>query len=475
MIRSFGFLTETWAKEQPQVVAVDGPRGPVTYAMLELQTMAWARWLHASGVHAGVSVGVAVRDETLHLLVTLALLRLGARQMTLASHDAADQHRYLCDRVGLTLCLSDFDFSAPAGLPVLRLPAHPPDSPELPALDEADEGGIYFTGSGTTGIPKIIFFSESYLAMQALRGYGNYLGERIYKTASVEFNNSKRLRLYALYLGGTCVLRMDKDKSIHAMCREHQVTWLEITTFTAQDCVRACQSLGPLPEFTKIRIGGVRVPIELRKKIIETVCPRLYITYGTTEIGGITFCPPDKVTDERESVGQVLPSMIFEIVDDTGQPVPRGVVGNVRVKSSGMAELYVGNEDASRSAFRDGWFYPSDMARIDEDGFVVLHGRRDDMMILNGINIFPAEIERLLESFPQVMEAACVALRSSTHGEIPVAAVVLNAEYEITSAELISLARRALGVRAPRAIHIMDDFPRSSQGKVIKRQLAELF
>ena len=443
--------------------------------MLQRSVGTWARWLYAADVRPGMTVGVAVSDEALHLTVTLALLRLSTKQVTLASHETQDQHKYLCDRVGVTCCLTDFDFSAPAGLPVLRLSGFAPDAPELPALDELDEGGIYFTGSGTTGIPKIIFFPQSYLAMQAMRGYVDYRGERIYKTASVEFNNSKRLRLYALYLGGTCVLRMDKDKSIHAMCREHQVTWLEVTTFTAQDCVRASQSLGPLPEFTKIRIGGVRVPIELRKAITEKVCPRLYITYGATEIGGVAFCPPEKVTDERESVGQCLPCVNLEIVDDADQPVPRGVVGHVRVKASGMAELYVGNEDATRSTFRNGWFYPSDMARIDEDGFVVLHGRRDDMMILNGINIFPAEIERVLENFPQVMEAACIALRSPTHGEIPVAAVVLNAAHEITSTELLSLARRALGVRAPRAIHIVADFPRSSQGKIVKRELAGLF
>jgi acyl-coenzyme A synthetase/AMP-(fatty) acid ligase len=97
------------------------------------------------------------------------------------------------------------------------------------------------------------------------------------------------------------------------------------------------------------------------------------------------------------------------------------------------------------------------------------------MMILNGINIYPAEIERVLESFPQVMEAACIPLKSPTHGEIPVAAVILNAGHDITAAELLSLARRALGVRAPRAITLVTEFPRSSQGKVAKRQLAELF
>ena len=194
MIGSFGFLLETWANEQPDTVAIDGPGGALTYAELKTQTLAWARWLHMGGVHAGLTVGVAVRDEPQHLLLTLALMQLGTRQVTLASHETQDQHRYLCDRVGVTSCLTDFDFSAPGKLPALRLPGTPPDAPALSASEESHEGGIYLTGSGTTGIPKIVFFSQSFLAMQALRGYGDYRGEPVYRTASVEFNNSKRLR-----------------------------------------------------------------------------------------------------------------------------------------------------------------------------------------------------------------------------------------------------------------------------------------
>jgi acyl-coenzyme A synthetase/AMP-(fatty) acid ligase len=473
MVRSFGFLTETWAQVQPQGIAIDGPRGTVTYAMLQLQTLAWSRWLHAGGVHAGGTVGVAVRDEMQHLLVTLALLRLGTRQVTLASHDTSDQHRYLCDRVGVTACLSDFNFSAPAGLPVLRLPAQAPDAPALHALDETDEGGIYLTGSGTTGIAKIIFFSQSYLAMQALRGYGNYRSERIYRTASVETNCSKRLRLYTLYLGGTCVLEM--GKSIHAMCREHHVTWLELATFNAHDCVRASQILGPLPDYTNVHIGGARVPIELRKVFTEKVSRRLHVSYGASEVGGIALCSPDNINDARETVGRQLPCVSLEIVDDADRPVPKGEVGHVRLKSSGMAQGYVGNEDASRHAFRNGWFYPSDMARMDADGYVVMMGRLDNLMVLNGITVYPADIERVLESFPQVMEATCIPMKSPTDGGIPVAVVILHAGQDTTAAVLLKLARHALGVRAPCAIHIVTEFPRSSQGKVVKRVLAELF
>jgi len=92
------------------------------------------------------------------------------------------------------------------------------------------------------------------------------------------------LLLYTLYLGGCCVLKMVNDKSIHDMCRDHHVTWLELVTFTAQDCLRASQSLGPLPAFTRARLGGARVPIELRRDFTKMVCSQLHISYGATEL-----------------------------------------------------------------------------------------------------------------------------------------------------------------------------------------------
>jgi long-chain acyl-CoA synthetase len=475
MTPTFRNNLRNWAAEQPDGIAIDGPLGTVSYALLNDQTTAWAQWLHVNGVRAGETVGLAVREETLHLVVTLALLQLGVKQITLASQDSAVQHAYLCECVGATCCLTDFDFSGPHALRVLRLPASPPEGSPLDASIQNGNGGIYLTGSGTTGVPKIVFFTELQLAEQALRGYGDYRRERVYRTASVEFNNSKRLRLYTLYLGGCCVLKMSNDKSIHDICREHRVTWLELATFTAQDCVRASQSLGPLPAFTRVRLGGARVPIELRRDFTKMVCSQLHVSYGATELGGITFCGPEKVTDERESVGRPLPGVSFEIVDDADQPVPSGVVGHVRVKAAGMADAYVGNNEASQRSFKNGWFYPSDMARIDADGYVVLHGRRDDLMILNGINIFPAEVERMLENLPEVVEAACFPLKSSTHGEIPVAAVILKHSGAMTSVELLSHARQALGVRAPRAIVVVAEFPRNTQGKVVKRQLADHF
>ena len=101
---------------------------------------------------------------------------------------------------------------------------------------------------------------------------------------------------------------MGKDKSIHAMCREHHVTWLELATFTAQDCVRASQSLGPLPDYTKVRIGGARVPIELRKISASKSAPGFTSRMAPPSWAALLFAPPTKSRTNEKPSARLCPA-----------------------------------------------------------------------------------------------------------------------------------------------------------------------
>ena len=112
---------------------------------------------------------------------------------------------------------------------------------------------------------------------------------------------------------------------------------------------------------------------------------------------------------------------------------------------------------------------------LDADGRLYLHGRKDDMMIMNSIDIFPAEIERTLEAHPAVEAAAAFPIPSEVHGQIPAAAVELREGCACTASELVGYARGALGVRAPRRIEILASLPRNAQGKIVRREIAGMF
>jgi acyl-coenzyme A synthetase/AMP-(fatty) acid ligase len=139
-----------------------------------------------------------------------------------------------------------------------------------------------------------------------------------------------------------------------------------------------------------------------------------------------------------------------------------------------MVGGYHGNPAATARHFRDGWFYPGDLASLAPDGALCLHGRTDDMMNLNSVKIFPREIERVLEEHPAVKSAAAFAKPSPVHGSIPVAAVELHEAASVAVDELMARTRERLGVRAPRRIIVVPALPRSAAGKIQTHALVAL-
>ena len=139
-----------------------------------------------------------------------------------------------------------------------------------------------------------------------------------------------------------------------------------------------------------------------------------------------------------------------------------------------MVNGYYRNPAVTARNFRDGWFHTGDLGSFTPRGSLCLGGRLDDVMNLNGIKVYPAEIERVLESDPAVRTAAAFALRSDVHGEIPMAAVEWQGDAKPDAAALLSRARALLGVRAPRRIVLVDALPRTSTGKVARRELARI-
>ncbi|BBK39921.1 acetyl-CoA synthetase [Allostella sp. ATCC 35155] len=453
------------AGQRPTAAALVRGGQTVTYAELAERVEADAASLRRQGIAPGDVAGLTIGDEIAHLVACLALMRLGVVQITLGTQDPPVLRDRLCARVGVTCHVTagpTVERAAPAGAPPQLLPN------ERPA--------IILPGSGTTGDVKLVSLSLDQIAIQAAIAYADYGDARILQLAPVEFNNGKRLRLYCLHHGGACVFRDAQDPPLAVLCGEQGVTWFDLSAYHARDLIAASATHGGLPDGTSVRIGGSRVSTGLRGDFRERVTPRLFISYGATEIGGmpgICMAAPEQQTPDAELVGRPLAGMEVEIVDEAGRPVPPGTVGEVRIRAPGMVTHYIGDAEATRRCFRDGgWFQPGDLMSLSADRMLTFHGRVDDMIILNSINIFPGEIERALEGHPLVAEAAAYPVASGVHGQIPVAAVELRPGAAIEARALMIYARERLGLRAPRRITIVPELPRSGQGKVLKRVLA---
>jgi acyl-coenzyme A synthetase/AMP-(fatty) acid ligase len=167
-----------------------------------------------------------------------------------------------------------------------------------------------------------------------------------------------------------------------------------------------------------------------------------------------------------------VPGVVLEIVETDGRPVAAGAIGELRTSSDTMVRGYLDDPAADRRHYRNGWFYPGDLACWSEDGQVIFKGRADDMMIFNGINIYPREIEICLQEHPDVLEAISFPLRSERHGDIPAVAVRLRTA--VSEDALLGFAREHLGPRAPRRVIVVEHLPRNAAGKPLVRELAAL-
>ena len=461
-----------------EVPALVAPAASLSYGELAAMVHALATALRSSGIEPGTIAALTARSEIDHLLATLALFELGVAQVGLASRDPPAMRLRLAQRVGATVVVADMPGDAVAGIgwidlgaALAKARAHPRGEP-APGVD-ATAPALCLTGSGTSGEPKIIRFTQRELALHA----GNHIdfaGQRVLRPAHVEYNNSKRMRLYTLWQGGTCVLADGSTESLIGQCARHRATWLELSPLHGADLVASSRDAGMLPSYTSVRIGGARVPIALRRAIVANVSPRLHVSYGTTETS-LVSCADPTMHDERESVGPPVAGVTVEVLRADGARAAPDEIGEIRLRAPGMAGAYLGDAAATARHFRDGWFVPGDLASLGADGRLCLHGRKDDMMIMNGINIFPAEIERTLEAHPAVEAAAAFPLPSAVHGQIPVAAVELRGGCACSVSELVGYARGALGVRAPRRIEILAALPRNAQGKIVKREIAARF
>ena len=210
----------------------------------------------------------------------------------------------------------------------------------------------------------------------------------------------------------------------------------------------------------------------LRKQVQAKISENLWVQYATSETGLISTAAPHQHDDFPEGIGFPEPGVTVEIVGSEDETIPPGEVGHVRIRKDTMASGYIA-EPGARAKFKDGWFYPGDLLSRELDGPLIFHGRADDVMILNGINIFPSAIEDVLESLPNIREAVAFPLKSRIHGEIPAAAIVLSerAEDEDIS-RILRHCQQLLGVRAPRQIRVVDSIPRNAFGKPLRKELA---
>jgi len=446
----------------------------VTYGELHARVAGCAAWLAGHHVERGEVVGVSVADELDHFVVALGLASLGAAHLMLPTTDGAAGRARLAERVGARRVVATRDEHRLPGLQTIALEAERAETwargPRTP-LSSPDPQSLltFFTTSGTTGEAKLIPVRHDDFMFQVMRARVG----RVLAPTSVEQPIGKRQYLYAVVMGTSVVARPAAGMPIIPLCRELEVSQIASNAARAKELMGEVARHGRLPPFTELTASGGRTSAAFRRQLLENVCDAVYITYSMQECGSVARTV-ERLGETTDSVGQPHADVDIRIVDGDGRPVPPGEIGEIRIRARGMTRAYLDDPAANAKHFRDGWFCPGDLASSTPGGALVIHGRADDVMNLNGIKVAPVEIERVLEGHPAVKAVVAFPVRSPIHGELPYAAVELMDGAHLDERELARYARDTLGLRAPRRVMIVDALPSTSNGKVDIRRLTEL-
>ena len=278
-----------------------------------------------------------------------------------------------------------------------------------------------------------------------------------------------------LFSGGTLILKpppCTPEELIACVATQQATSLFLVPTQFRRLLALDDSALAPLRALNLLFSSGAPLSPEERVAIRDRLCPRFFEYYASTEGGGVSLLTPADIDTHGESVGRPVFAVEVEVVDEHDQPLPPGETGLLRYRGPVCATAYYRDAEASAEAFRQGWFYPGDLASLDAEGFVRLRGRQKDMIIRAGINIHPADIEAALNAHPAVAESAVLGWPSREFGEEIAAFVRLSAPCDPEALLKYACANLPRS-KWPRAVLVIDELPRNSGGKVVKRALAQ--
>lgn len=359
---------------------------------------------------------------------------------------------------------------------------HSVEEPEVEKVSAGDPYNIIYS-SGTTGTPKGIVISQGVRSL-----YGSIFATSFRMTpesvvmhsGSIIFNGSFLTLMPAMHLGCTYILHDHFDPSeVIASIEKEKVTH----TILVPSQIVACLEN---PRFNKQQLSsleyilsvGAPLLLEHKHELNKRMPQVFYELYGLTE-GFMTVLDKHDAFTKAGSVGYPPPFNQIMILDDNGQEVPNGHIGEIVGKGPLLMTEYYKNPGLTQEAFNQGgWLLTGDLGYLDSDGYLFLTGRKKDLIISGGVNIYPVDIEEILIQHPAVQDVAVIGIGHQEWGETPIAVVVLNESLKHTSSDDIKKwANENISARFQKVsdVVVAKSLPRNIAGKILKRELRELY
>jgi long-chain acyl-CoA synthetase len=497
----FSFLQDSAALYPDKVFIVD-KGNPLTFAEVRRRAVALAGTFSGLGVKAGDRVLIYLDNSHEYIEAYFAVLYLGAVAVPINKNLTMDVVRFIAEDADPVLIVTNSVFrkrlaegnavSGATGLPeglILNLdslgaedqrrsPLPPDNGVELPdndakSPDDGDTPALFLYTSGTTRMPKGVVLTHKNLRAntESIVSYLG-LGEKDSLLAVVNFCYSYGNSLLLTHARAGATLFIENRISYPIKIIE-QLSGTKATGFSTVgsylNILLKQEFLKPehLKSLRYVTFAGESTSFDdiMKLKAIAP-CVRVFVMYGQTEASArLSYLEPELIVKKRGSIGKSIPGVTLRVVSETGEDVPPGETGEIIASGDNIMRGYWNNPEATGEVLRDGWLYTGDLAVTDEEGFLYIKGRKDDMIKYLGHRISPVEIEAAVNSGEGVLESAVVAVTEGS--ETRIKAFVVPQGGTVDLARLAAHVKKLLPpFKNPHAYELIEALPRTASGKI---------
>ena len=452
----------------------------ITYRGIDEWSAQFARVLIDLGITPGERVVVQIPKSVEAVALYLACLRVGAVYVPLNTAYTTAEVQFFVDdaRPALFVYSATTDVKADSLVTIGDLSDQAAEANPHPgvAIRLADDLAAMLYTSGTTGRSKGAMLTHANLASNALALHKIWRfepGDVLLHTLPIFHVHGLFVALHTAMLNASSVIYLDRFSVaavLDNLCRAtvlmgvptHYVRLLEDERFDAERC-------SSMRLFTS---GSAPMTEPVHREFESRTGHTILERYGMTEAGMITSNPYE---GERVAgtVGFPLPGVEIRVCDDSGNECAIGVTGTVETRGPNLFAGYWQLPDRTEAEHREGgWFITGDVGSVDDEGRLTLEGRSSDMIISGGFNVYPRELELIIDSLPGVVESAVIGVPDSDLGEVPAAVVVVDENSPTDEAAILdAVSAVAARFKVPRSVFVVDALPRNTMGKVQKAEL----
>lgn len=471
----------------PQKIAVKYKDIEMTYSQLLERAHALTAYFHAIGLRKGNRIGFFMSNRLEHIELDVAISLAGIVKVPLNYRLHPREIEYQIRDSGLLLLIGEQSIceQVSTSVPMLfvgeQYEAVIDEYRGLSYIAEVDEDdlmAIMYT-SGTTGNPKGVMLSHRNMVCGAFS---------LAATCEVNFTDkighvaplthgSNFLSHVAWIYGLTQVVydKFEPESFIGHLKKDGVSVIFLVPTMVNLMVQHEKFDASYLETIKSINMAGSPIAVSKLQEALDKVGTKFVETYGQVECPMcISIMPRNDLPINLNSCGRIGPFVEVQIVDDEGKVLPIGEIGEITVNGPLVMKGYWNNEVATNETLKDGWLYTGDLGRLDEQGFLYIVDRKKELIISGGVNIYPREIEEVLNKHEALKETCVIGIPDEKWGEVIVAYVVPNGRGEVTAEELIQLCQNHLAsFKKPKEIYIVSELPKSSYGKILKRELVK--